>query len=347
MLAFGGSFLTIYVAGSITVQTFYRQDGAVREGDGGRRGSSAGSSARSRPSCSWERSSSSSTRTTPSRASATDPDELGILRRHLQLLQLVPGRRSSSAPRSSRSSSRSSAGSSRPTSRELYTLTPAGDLARLLAGPVVEAARGLLGALLVRERDGRPPRRADRRGGGLRGTRGPCLARPVRARVARGHDVRRAGPRLRVRCLRHAHLPERRRRPRRAGRGHPAARRRAARGRSRAMRAARLAAGGGVAARRRRRPRGRGRPDRAAAGRPPGRGPGEPRRRLRRRARRRRRSTFSIPPARLRLEPARRGDPRAEIVATARVGVAYAGPGWADRPWRFVVAGTAAAGARA
>ena len=42
------------------------------------------------------------------------------------------------------------------------------------------------------------------------------------------------------------------------------------------------------------------------------------------------------PAGSLRLEPARRGDPAREILATARVGVAYAGPGWADRPWRFV-----------
>jgi DNA-3-methyladenine glycosylase len=42
------------------------------------------------------------------------------------------------------------------------------------------------------------------------------------------------------------------------------------------------------------------------------------------------------PAGSLRLEPGRRGDPVREIVAAARVGVAYAGPGWADRPWRFV-----------
>ena len=38
------------------------------------------------------------------------------------------------------------------------------------------------------------------------------------------------------------------------------------------------------------------------------------------------------------------GDPAREIVATARVGVAYAGPGWADRPWRFVAGRPPAAG---
>ena len=42
------------------------------------------------------------------------------------------------------------------------------------------------------------------------------------------------------------------------------------------------------------------------------------------------------PTGSLRLEPARRGDPHRAMVASARVGVAYAGPGWADRPWRFV-----------
>jgi DNA-3-methyladenine glycosylase len=38
----------------------------------------------------------------------------------------------------------------------------------------------------------------------------------------------------------------------------------------------------------------------------------------------------------LRLESAACGDLAREVVATARVGVGYAGPGWADRPWRFV-----------
>ena len=47
------------------------------------------------------------------------------------------------------------------------------------------------------------------------------------------------------------------------------------------------------------------------------------------------------PAGSLRLEPARRGDRGREIVASARVGVAYAGPGWADRPWRFVVSSNA------
>ena len=46
----------------------------------------------------------------------------------------------------------------------------------------------------------------------------------------------------------------------------------------------------------------------------------------------------------LRLEPGEEGGPDTDVLATARIGVAYAGPGWADRPWRFVVAGTPAAG---
>jgi DNA-3-methyladenine glycosylase len=52
------------------------------------------------------------------------------------------------------------------------------------------------------------------------------------------------------------------------------------------------------------------------------------------------------PAGSLRLEPGQANRPWGEIIATARVGVAYAGPGWADRPWRFVVAGSPAANAR-
>jgi DNA-3-methyladenine glycosylase len=40
----------------------------------------------------------------------------------------------------------------------------------------------------------------------------------------------------------------------------------------------------------------------------------------------------------LRLEPAPRDEPPPTVRATPRVGVAYAGPGWADRPWRFIEA---------
>jgi DNA-3-methyladenine glycosylase len=39
----------------------------------------------------------------------------------------------------------------------------------------------------------------------------------------------------------------------------------------------------------------------------------------------------------LRIEPRHNG-PAFVILATPRVGVTYAGPGWADRPWRFVIA---------
>jgi len=46
------------------------------------------------------------------------------------------------------------------------------------------------------------------------------------------------------------------------------------------------------------------------------------------------------PAAALRLEPGAPGEPRATVRATPRVGVAYAGPGWADRPWRFVAVGS-------
>jgi len=42
------------------------------------------------------------------------------------------------------------------------------------------------------------------------------------------------------------------------------------------------------------------------------------------------------PAGALRLEPAQPDHPAREIAATARIGVGYAGPGWADRPWRFV-----------
>jgi DNA-3-methyladenine glycosylase len=45
------------------------------------------------------------------------------------------------------------------------------------------------------------------------------------------------------------------------------------------------------------------------------------------------------PASPLRLEAARTHEPRPVIAATPRVGVAYAGPDWAARPWRFVEAG--------
>jgi len=49
----------------------------------------------------------------------------------------------------------------------------------------------------------------------------------------------------------------------------------------------------------------------------------------------------------LRLEPGTLERPARAVVATARIGVAYAGPGWADRPWRFVATATMAPGERA
>jgi DNA-3-methyladenine glycosylase len=49
----------------------------------------------------------------------------------------------------------------------------------------------------------------------------------------------------------------------------------------------------------------------------------------------------------LRLEPGMFDGPPPKIAETARVGVAYAGPGWADRPWRFVASGLTTGGSRA
>lgn len=42
------------------------------------------------------------------------------------------------------------------------------------------------------------------------------------------------------------------------------------------------------------------------------------------------------PAALLRLEPGPEDERGFAVSASPRVGVAYAGPGWADRPWRFV-----------
>lgn len=52
-----------------------------------------------------------------------------------------------------------------------------------------------------------------------------------------------------------------------------------------------------------------------------------------------------LPRGRLRLEPRPGDEPKLAILVGARVGVAYAGPAWADRPWRFrlAAAGTGAA----
>jgi DNA-3-methyladenine glycosylase len=45
------------------------------------------------------------------------------------------------------------------------------------------------------------------------------------------------------------------------------------------------------------------------------------------------------PGSSLRLEPAHDHDPAPTIVATPRVGIAYAGEPWLSRPWRFAIAG--------
>ena len=46
----------------------------------------------------------------------------------------------------------------------------------------------------------------------------------------------------------------------------------------------------------------------------------------------------------LRLEPVPDDEGAPIVRAAQRVGVAYAGPGWADRPWRFLAVGTGEAG---
>ncbi len=48
------------------------------------------------------------------------------------------------------------------------------------------------------------------------------------------------------------------------------------------------------------------------------------------------------PSSPLRLESAVAGEPEPDIVATARIGVAYAGEPWSTRPWRFVERGSRA-----
>ncbi|MEO8437426.1 MAG: DNA-3-methyladenine glycosylase [Chloroflexota bacterium] len=45
------------------------------------------------------------------------------------------------------------------------------------------------------------------------------------------------------------------------------------------------------------------------------------------------------PASPLRLEAAPAGEPRPEVVATQRIGIAYAGEPWATQPWRFVERG--------
>ena len=46
------------------------------------------------------------------------------------------------------------------------------------------------------------------------------------------------------------------------------------------------------------------------------------------------------PASRLRLEPAAAHEPTVDIVATPRIGIAYAGEPWVSVPWRFVARGT-------
>ena len=45
------------------------------------------------------------------------------------------------------------------------------------------------------------------------------------------------------------------------------------------------------------------------------------------------------PASPLRLEQAPAGERQPDVIATARIGVAYAGEPWSDRPWRFVERG--------
>ncbi|MEA2546446.1 MAG: DNA-3-methyladenine glycosylase [Chloroflexota bacterium] len=45
------------------------------------------------------------------------------------------------------------------------------------------------------------------------------------------------------------------------------------------------------------------------------------------------------PASPIRVEPRPATDPEPGIVASPRVGIAYAGPEWADRPWRLSIAG--------
>jgi 3-methyladenine DNA glycosylase Mpg len=46
------------------------------------------------------------------------------------------------------------------------------------------------------------------------------------------------------------------------------------------------------------------------------------------------------PASPLRLEPAPAGERRPAVVATARIGIAYAGEPWTSVPWRLVVVGS-------
>jgi len=223
-------------------------------------------------------------------------------------------------------------------------LTPAGDLARLLAGPVVEAARGLLGTLLVREREGArrvgriveveayagPDDRASHARFGAASRAATMFGPPGRAYVYGVYGMHVclnvvAGPSgqgaaILLRCVEPlegiAWMRESRLVRSVASRRAAAADPSAEAARIARLPVARLAAG----------------PANLAA-------------------------AFDVersddgvdlldPAGGLRLEAGRADERPREIVAATRIGVAYAGPGWADRPWRFVMAGASAAGAR-
>ena len=53
------------------------------------------------------------------------------------------------------------------------------------------------------------------------------------------------------------------------------------------------------------------------------------------------------PASSLRLEVAPDGEPRPEVVAGPRIGIAYAAEPWASVAWRFVVAGSPSVSGRA
>ena len=199
-------------------------------------------------------------------------------------------------------------------------------------------AAALLGARLVRDDATRPAGRADRRGRGVHRRGRPGVARPVRAdRPERGH-VRASRDGLRVPCLRHVRLPERRHRARRT------ARPRSSSGRSSRSRVSTRC--GPIAP--------AGRASDAAAPPAAATGPAAPATRARTaasargpglvcaildldRADRRRPARRRI--AAVRLEPRPLDEPAPAVVASPRVGIGYAGEPWTRLPWRLSIAG--------